>query len=419
MPTPFDDWFVQLGLGVFLGPMPMSDVRQLAESGALLKTDRVRHASADDWTNAEEVPGLFGPAPDEWLSLPDESSIPAFEVVDELPSTSADGTATSRRDDEERTDSEYSDDDEVFFADDDEVFFAEDDEGLTLKIDDDESLTLAPVSEPEVLPAKSRKVQKAPSIRAADVLADAPPAPEIKLAPRPLALARPSAREVPPAPKPETHDFEYSFPKPPSPKPLPSTPVAEALDGPTASAPPAPEAAAIAPVTQMTPAVPPYSPPREERPFNAAPTVRPLPAFGAASRPAAKSASRSLPNWLKATLLAAAFVGLSSIVWLVWPSAEPDIYSQYRVIYEDLKRFRSGKAEGQWADFVKRARQTTGTTIPWLESTTKPGERNKDLLLYVGRDLQAALDVAPESEFDHEARLDGFMSQLRESYETP
>ena len=105
--------------------------------------------------------------------------------------------------------------------------------------------------------------------------------------------------------------------------------------------------------------------------------------------------------------------------WL-WPSSESHIYADYSRIYADLQQYRNGGGDAaRWNDFVQQAREATDKTVPWLESHARPGDRNKDLLLYVGRDLQASLDVPLTDTFPHQQRLDGFMSQLKETFGEP
>lgn len=381
MATPFDNWFVQLGLGVFLGPMSLADVRQLAESGALLETDRIRHSGTDNWLLASEVPGIFTPAPDEWLSLPDETSLPPLEPADD--EVTQPTTAFAAVDDDDN---------------------------------DDESITLAPLdNEQSLTPIKKarRQAGKADSIRAKDVLKDAPDASDATTVRRPVALARPYVGEIPPAPVPATNDFEVGFLKPtlPEPRKPQSDPVIDlGVDQPIAI----PEQ--VAPSTVTSP-VPTATPP-EEAQRAAVPSVRPVPAFVPPVKPVTRRTDRTSANWIKPALIGTTLLGVLALIWAIWPSSEPNIYAQYRVLYEDLQRFHDGTANGKWDDFVQRTRETTAATIPWLEKNAKPGDRDKDLLLYVGRDLQAAIELAPDAEFRHQARLDGFMSQLRESFES-
>lgn len=119
------------------------------------------------------------------------------------------------------------------------------------------------------------------------------------------------------------------------------------------------------------------------------------------------------------TAVAIAVVLSLVTVWWVWPRQRPDIYTQYVAIYEELQQ-RRGKSQGQadWNEFVTRSNAQLNDVLPWLEDRAKPGDREKSLLLYVGRDLQDLLDQPRDSEPIHQERLRAFFEQLQEMYGT-
>lgn len=390
MPTSLDEWFVELGLGVFLGPMPLADLRQLAANGAVLESDQVRRGGADHWIVAKDVPGLFELDQDEWISLPDESSLPPRDVTNHLAASMASASA--------------------------EEFFEEHpDESVSLTVSADESITLAS----ETLPSEHRSRAKQKTLGQSASPPDQQPS---KLRPHPMALARPVVREIPPAPRPITHDFEIAFPQP----------------QPAQSAPPAVSQSALARTAEPFPTPPSERPPTAPashsqnatdpvESVDTAPRVsstlslaRHVPETSPSVRLQPRRTDRSFPSWTKPAFIGVAVAGALLLGWFLWPSSEPNIYAKYRAIYDELRRYRTGMSEvDKWSDFVKQARETTESTNSWLERTAKPGDRDKDLLLYVGRDLQAALELAPDAKFRHQERLDGFMSQLHESFGKP
>src|SRR5882762_6440694 len=66
----------------------------------------------------------------------------------------------------------------------------------------------------------------------------------------------------------------------------------------------------------------------------------------------------------------------------------PDIYAQYVAVYKELQHRRdNASVQAGWNDFVAHARSEIEDDLPWLETHAKPGDREKSLLLYVGRDL--------------------------------
>ncbi len=98
---------------------------------------------------------------------------------------------------------------------------------------------------------------------------------------------------------------------------------------------------------------------------------------------------------------------------MLWPSADPEIYTRYSALYRELQERRAGPPDADgWDQFVLRAQQITNETVPWLEQHADPGDHEKCLLLYAGRDIQAAIAVQPDAKLPHQKRLEGFMSQL-------
>ncbi len=129
------------------------------------------------------------------------------------------------------------------------------------------------------------------------------------------------------------------------------------------------------------------------------------------------SPKRSLWRRLLPMAVAIAVVLVLVTVWLVWPRQRPDIYTRYVAIYQELQQ-RRDKAQDQagWNEFTKRANAQLEEVLPWLEDNAKPGDREKSLLLYAGRDLQELLDQPRDSQAIHQKRLNVFFEQLQELY---
>jgi hypothetical protein len=104
-------------------------------------------------------------------------------------------------------------------------------------------------------------------------------------------------------------------------------------------------------------------------------------------------------------------------VWWVWPRQRPDIYSRYVAIYKELQE-RRDKPQDQtgWSEFAQRANAQLDEVLPWLEDNAKPGDREKSLLLYAGRDLHDLLRQPRDSQLLHQKRLNAFFDQLQEMY---
>jgi len=106
------------------------------------------------------------------------------------------------------------------------------------------------------------------------------------------------------------------------------------------------------------------------------------------------------------------------LVWWLLPGPERDIYADYLAIYQELQD-RQSNPDGLagWSEFVNRSRARIDEANPWLEETAQLGDREKNLLLYAGRDMQKMLEHSPDTTSAHQQRLDGFFEQLAEIYE--
>ena len=110
----------------------------------------------------------------------------------------------------------------------------------------------------------------------------------------------------------------------------------------------------------------------------------------------------------------AAVIGVWSLFLLLTPDMEVATYDQYVSIYQEYQTFAEVSESGNWSEFATRAKADLDATLPDLEAVAVPGERSKSLLLYAGRDLRTALDLAPGVDNPHVERLAGFFEQLNE-----
>jgi len=93
------------------------------------------------------------------------------------------------------------------------------------------------------------------------------------------------------------------------------------------------------------------------------------------------------------------------------------IYAEYSAIYSELQDRRNNPADSTgWMSFAEQARAQIDEYNVWVEESAEPGDREKNLLLEAGRDMQELLSAAPDAESPHEERLDGFFRQLSEIY---
>lgn len=142
-------------------------------------------------------------------------------------------------------------------------------------------------------------------------------------------------------------------------------------------------------------------------------------------RPAALAAflprpSRGPQRWLVVSIAAATVSLMMLATWWLWPRQRFDLYTDYVAIHKEWQQRRE-KTQDQagWNEFVARAKAQLNESVPDLEQTAIPGQRDKSLLLYVGRDLQEILNQPPGFEGSHQERLDYFVEQLQEIYARP
>lgn len=346
-------WFVQTDFGALLGPMPDDTLAEMARTGALIARDRVREGTDGEWRLASEVPGLFDEQTPS-LGLLSSTLEDLFAPETSAPRESAASRNANRR-----------------------------------------SL------------AKPGKTPPAPESQELDFEIDSP------------MIAPPAVVEPPPV----AHELEFEIDvpliaSPPSAAVSPFVarpPVQVTIPTPTLATQPESE-----PVKVLAP---PAEPPAIREPESILPApsgwqarVTPAPRW----QPTATRSHRGLQfdkqTWLVGAIAAAVLIVLVG-GWWFWPRQRPDIYKNYVAIYQELQQRRDTTEDyDRWTEFVTRSKTQLAETVPWLEAKAKPGDREKSLLLYAGRDLQELLELPRTSKSPHQKRLDAFFEQLQEMY---
>ncbi len=362
-------WFVQTDFGALLGPMPADVLAEMARTGALLRKDQVREGTDGEWRSANDLPGLFegvtpphvrlAPPNNAWLrAQPDGSFVMLTTPEAERPRLSDPNVfqeASSPRDSFKIASSARMLDD-------------------LLKTGPDEN------SPPSEKNAAAKSVAEE-----LDFEVDVP------------LVAPATAADPPPV-------FEHITVV----KPCFSTP-----------SPVSPQRAA----TEATVPVPTPGPPQSVElppPPNLTAWESPVPVT-VRRRPTSRMFSPKPRRW-KRTLATWSIVAAVSVVlvaaWWFWPRQRPDIYAQYVAIYKELQQRRDGvQGQAGWNEFVARANAELDECVSWLDPRAKPGDREKSLLLYAGRDLQEMLEHSRDPQRPHQKRLDVFFEQLQEMSE--
>ena len=358
-------WFVQTDFGALLGPMPDDALAEMARTGALLIRDRVRQGTDGDWRPASEVPGLFDEATPQ-LGLMSSQLEDLFAPQATSTRESAANTRASRRVEPTSIGSSAASPSR-------ELEFELDTPLIILPLivaDAEDDLRVDQVNDVASLPRGRVKRDDSKS----------------------------------------SETFQFATPRGSEAATLP-----EFVAAPTVPSPREPTRVDV-PTSLVEPLTI-----KEMEPVRSAPTgwqTRPMSATR--WRPATKRGIRwsilDRQTWLIGAIAAGVFVAFVALWWL-WPRQRPDLYASYVAIYKELQERKDGAPDqAGWSDFTSRAKSQLDVTIPWLEDRAKPGDREKSLLLYVGRDLQNVLDRPRIATNPHQKRLAVFIEQLQEIY---
>lgn len=337
--------------------MPDDALAEMARTGALIARDRVREGADGEWRLASEVPGLF------------DEQTPSLGLL-----------------------------------------------SSTL-----EDLFAPETSVPRESPTSRNANRRSPSKAEAT-----PPVSESQE----LEFEVDSPMIAPPAvvtPPPVSHELEFEIDVPLIAPTPPSTvspvaarpPVQESIPIPT----PTPTPTISSQPESVLDQIPPVEPPNIRDPESILPApsgwqarVTPTPRWQPTATRSHRGQKFDKQTWLVGAIAAAVLIVLVGAWWL-WPRQRPDIYKNYVAIYQELQQRRDiAEDHATWMEFVARAKTQLTETVPWLEDNAKPGDREKSLLLYAGRDLQELLELPRTSKSPHQKRLDAFFEQLQEMY---
>jgi hypothetical protein len=408
MSTSSNQWYVEMSMGITLGPMPFDAVAELAETSAIMRDDRVREGSSKQWKSAQEVPGLFG----DGGSLGSDSgvvSLSDFEVTETSPEAVIQASAKPK---EAAAAPETADG--IVRLGEFEVLLGE--SKVTAETADEPASALLRAAtslesaEPAAVPLKKAAV---PLKKAAVPLKKVERVSKKESGRRDVAesdsnLGSPDAG-IPQLDIPAETPQRVSLASAPSPRTVDSRDRSlvatelETVEADSREARPLLDLTALvnegvedgmAPTSQSATTTPP--------PLK--PTIQPW-------RPPVK---RNRQLVVRSCLALAAVVA----VWLLFSLLKPDMevatYDQYAAIYLEYRSLAESPGSGSWSEFATRAKTELDETLPDLEASAVPGERSKSLLLYAGRDLRTALDLTPGVTYPHAERLAGFFQQLNE-----
>lgn len=353
-----NQWFVKTDFGALLGPMPDDALAEMARTGALLNGDRVREGADGDWQLARDLPGLFD---ENSLTLSPLTSQASDQLLREMPDGSLDTVnALDLNRLHEPSPLREPPSPQKPFATQTDLSRTLTKPETTVAAADSEALDFE-LDVPLVHPPSS---------------AESPPVnPEVPAKNAPVSLVKSDAAPRERSPSSQSSSFEES----------------RSADEPV----------------QL---------PRLSRQTEFARAAR-VRRFSVAESFFSRRDFRQ--RLLPVAIIAGVFMLLVS-AWWFWPRQRSDIFAHFSAIYEELQQ-RRGSTDDQsgWDEFVTRAKTQMDKDVPWLETKAEPGDREKSLLLYAGRDLQELLDIPRNAKYAHQARLDVFLDQLQDIYVPP
>lgn len=358
-----NQWFVKTDFGALLGPMPDDALAEMARTGALLNGDRVREGVDGDWQLARDLPGLFD---ENSLTLSPLTSQASDQLLREMPDGSLDTVnALDLNRLHEPSPLREPPSSQKSFA---------------TQTDSSRTLTKpgTTVTAAEEAAADSEKLDfelDVPLVHRPNSAESPPVKPVVPAKSASVTLAKTDAAQRERSPSSQSSSFEES----------------RSFDEPVQ----------LPKLSRQTE-------------FARAARVR---RFSVAESFFSRRDFRQ--RLLPVAIVAGVFLLLVSAWWL-WPRQRSDIFAHFSAIYEELQQ-RRGSADDQsgWDEFVARAKTQMGKDVPWLETKAEPGDREKSLLLYAGRDLQELLDLPRKAKYAHQARLDVFLDQLHDIYVPP
>ena len=372
-------WFVQTGFGATLGPMPADALLEMVRTGALLRTDQVRAGDDDEWCLASEIPDLIDVFT--VTSTGTKQSAPE-NVVELVPTVSPSSPRISSK------------------------------------------INLVPPTRPVSFEPPSV------SVEAPVTVATAQPENVVE----PVTVSRGVAEVL----VPPIEDVSASATAPPE-DDLIANWKSQRIQS-------REELGVVSLAAEMTqaeddfaPELPPDLLGDEAKPAsiaatNTKPTSHPVsrrPAFldqiaGLEDGPRRRVETsqqkwdrwrRSLPAWP----IAVAVLLVLFATWSYWPRSQRGIYERYGTIWAEWKTRRADfKDKEGWDHFLKHTAAELDDTVPWLEKHAQASDREKLLLLWIGRDcFRKMLKTPRQIGSPEEKQLQILLTKLRELYESP
>ena len=378
--------FVQTGFGTVLGPMPEDALREMVRTGALVRADQVREWSDAEWHSAAETPGLFEPI----LDLPStEPVVLAIEALLSLmPETSSQPTVTAPL---------PSVKGRLIPPPAPVMSALPNPSEPVVAVAPPNEVDLPVVARPSIAPLVGKIAVEPPSDEDQTTRSAPPEEDLISRWREERDRSREEMGTVSLAAE-MTHSQDEDF--------APELPAD--LFGDEDSSPPP-----VSVLTEQT---------TRRREIQRPAFLDQIPGLEDGPRPREEKLPQKWDRWrrsLPSRQIVASVIAVVFVLWWFWPQSSRGTYDRYVAIWNEWKTRRADlKDQSGWDQFLQRTEKELVATVPYLEKHARASDREKQLLLFVGRDcFQKMLKQPRQVDSPREKQLQILLAILHEFYE--
>lgn len=375
-------WFVQTGFGTVLGPMPEDALHELVRTGALVRSDQIREGQEGDWRPASDLPGLFettNPVNVEASAAEPSTRVDPEPVVTSLGKGKLIPPPAPQR--------------------------------VELPLVPPQLPESAP--EPEVAPA---------AIQAETTQQDAPR--DETTAASPIVDAEPPPQLAPPE---DDLIVRWKRDRDRSREELGTVSLAAEISSSVDESNFVPELTADLLGDESSDSS--LSQPTSRESTRLRDTRRELlldqvPGLEPGPRAHEETAAQKWDRWRRSLPDLRIAGGILLVVigaWWFWPRSSRGTYDRYVAIWSEWQvRREDRKDQAGWDQFLQRTDRELKTIVPYLEKHARASDREKQLLLFVGRDCLQKMLMAPRAiGSPREKQLQFLLATLDEYYRSP
>lgn len=387
-------WFVQTGFGTVLGPMPEDALHELVRTGALVQSDQIREGQEGGWRPALDLSGLFETTESVNVSTPAvaEECVAAVNPI-EVPAAEP-----SARVDSEPVATSFG-----------------------------KGRFIPPPAPQRVVPPQLPESTPEPEVAPAAIPAEAT---QQDTSRDEAASASPSVDAEPPlqlAPPEDDLIVRWKRDRDRSREELGTVSLAEEISTSVDEANFAPELPSDLlddELNDSSPAQPTSRESMRKRETRRASLLDQVSGLEPGLRVLEETTTQKWDRWRRSLpdlRIAAGILLVVVAAWWFWPRSSRGTYDRYVAIWSEWKVRRDDrKDQAGWDQFLQRTDRELKTIVPYLEKHARVSDREKLMLLFVGRDCLQKMLVAPRAiGSPREKQLQFLLATLDEYYRSP